>query len=118
MKRLAAILPLLALAACGQQEPGEPVMRTEIGSGALRQLTRSEVPEATPAFMADGRVMYRVGADWIVHDLGTGLAGPIAMVKAEKDPAEVAKADDLRDMQLRLIATLAQRNKSNTAKAS
>lgn len=84
------------------------VFLREIGSGALRQLTRSEVAEAAPAFMADGRVMYRAGADWIVHDLGAGLAGPIAVLKAEKDPAEAAKADDLRDMQLRLIATLAR----------
>ena len=63
------------------------VFLREIGSGALRQLTRSEVAEAAPAFMADGRVMYRAGADWIVHDLGSVLAGPIAVLKAEKDPA-------------------------------
>lgn len=94
------------------------VFLRELGSGALRQLTRSEVPEATPAFMADGRVMYRAGADWIVHDLGSGLAGPIAVLKAEKDPAEAPKADDLRDMQLRLIATLAREKSWREAQAA
>lgn len=94
------------------------VFLREIGSGALRQLTRSEVAEAAPAFMADGRVMYRAGADWIVHDLGTGLAGPIAVLKAEKDPAEAPKADDLRDMQLRLIGTLAREKAWRDAQAA
>lgn len=94
------------------------VFLREIGSGALRQLTRSEVAEAAPAFMADGRVMYRAGADWIVHDLATGLAGPIAVLKAEKDPAEAPKADDLRDMQLRLIGTLAREKAWRDAQAA
>lgn len=84
------------------------VFLRELGTGTLRQLTRSELVERDAAFMADGRVMYRAGTDWVVHDLGTGLAGPIAVLKAEKDPAEAPKADDLRDMQLRLIGTLAR----------
>jgi dipeptidyl aminopeptidase/acylaminoacyl peptidase len=80
----------------------------DLASGTLRQLTRSEIIESQPDFMADGRVMYRAGADWIVHDLNAGLAGPLVLLKVEKDPAEAPKADDLRDMQLRLIATLAR----------
>lgn len=84
------------------------VFLRDIGTSALRQLTRSELVERDAAFMVDGRVMYRAGTDWVVHDLGTGLAGPLAVLKAEKDPAEAPKADDLRDMQLRLIGTLAR----------
>ncbi len=113
--------PNPVLDAAGQRalflRDGDVFLR-EIASGALRQLTRSEVAEAAPAFMADGRVMYRAGADWIVHDLATGLAGPIAVLKAEKDPAEAPKTDELRDMQLRLISTLAREKAWREAQAA
>jgi dipeptidyl aminopeptidase/acylaminoacyl peptidase len=84
------------------------VFLRDLRSGALRQLTRSEVAESEPAFMSDGRVMYRAGEQWLIHDLASGLAGPAAIVKAEKDPAAAPEADELRDMQLRLIGTLAR----------
>lgn len=44
MKRL-AILPLLALTACEPQPAGEPVMRTEIGSGVA---AKAAAPSPTP----------------------------------------------------------------------
>lgn len=94
------------------------VFLRDLRSGALRQLTRSEANERSPRFMADSRVMYRVGNDWIVHALDTGLAAPAALLRAEKDPAEPPKADDLRDMQLRLIATLAREKAWREAQAA
>ena len=49
MKRL-AVLAFLALAACEPQPAGEPVMRTEIGSGvAAKTATPSPTPSPTPA---------------------------------------------------------------------
>lgn len=46
MKRALLMLPLL-VAACGQEQAGEPVMRTEIGSGEA-QATASPSPSLTP----------------------------------------------------------------------
>jgi dipeptidyl aminopeptidase/acylaminoacyl peptidase len=79
----------------------------DIGSGRLRQITRTAQNEAAPQFSADGRLLsFRVGNDWFVHDFGSGITAPAAVVKAEKDPDEPPKADDLRDMQLRTFSTL------------
>jgi dipeptidyl aminopeptidase/acylaminoacyl peptidase len=79
----------------------------DIGSGRLRQITRTPQNEAAPQFSADGRLLsFRVGNDWFVHDLGSGVTAPAAVVKAEKDPDEAPKPDDLRDMQLRTFSTL------------
>ncbi len=47
-----------------------------------------------------------MGNDWFVHDFGTGVTTPAAIVKAENDPDAPPKADDLRDMQLRTFSTL------------
>jgi dipeptidyl aminopeptidase/acylaminoacyl peptidase len=93
------------------------VFLRDLASGSLRQLTRSEVAETAPAFMADGRVMYRAGSDWIVHALDSGLAGPAVVLKAEKDPTAEPDEDDLRDMQLRLISTLAREKSWRDAQA-
>jgi dipeptidyl aminopeptidase/acylaminoacyl peptidase len=78
----------------------------EVASGRLIQLTRSPEAEAAPQFSADGRaVQYRVGANWFQHDLASGVSGPAAVVKAEKDP-QAKKPDDLGRLQLRLFSTL------------
>ena len=79
----------------------------EIANGRLRQITRTPQNEAAPQFSADGRLLsFRVGNDWFVHDFGSGITAPAAVVKAEKDPDEPPKADDLRDMQMRTFSTL------------
>jgi dipeptidyl aminopeptidase/acylaminoacyl peptidase len=79
----------------------------ELGSGRLRQITRTPQNEAAPQFSADGRLLsFRIGNDWFVHNLDTGLTRPAGVVKAEKDPDAPPKPDDLRDMQLRTFATL------------
>ena len=79
----------------------------DVASGRLTQLTRTPQDEAAPQFSADGRrLSYRVGIDWFVHDFGTGVTTPAAIVKAEKDPNAPPKPDDLRDMQLHTFSTL------------
>ena len=78
-------------------------------NGALTQLTRTDAMESSPRFRADGRaVLFQSGSDWMSYALDTRLLSTVAVLKAEKDPAAKPEADLLRDMQLRLIATLAK----------
>jgi dipeptidyl aminopeptidase/acylaminoacyl peptidase len=79
----------------------------ELASGRLQQITRTPQTEAAPQFSEDGRLLsFRVENDWFVHDFGTGVTTPAAIVKTEKDPDAPPKADDLRDMQMRTFSTL------------
>jgi dipeptidyl aminopeptidase/acylaminoacyl peptidase len=77
----------------------------DLKSGALVQITRG-VKAEDPQFSSDGRaVQFRVGHDWYSWDRASRLQAPAAFPRAAKDPA-VQDPDALRDMQLRLIATL------------
>jgi dipeptidyl aminopeptidase/acylaminoacyl peptidase len=79
----------------------------DLANGRLTQITRSALPKSDPRFSADGKLLsFRVGSDWFVHEFGSGVTAPAAIVKAEKDPNAPPAADDLRDMQLRTFATL------------
>jgi dipeptidyl aminopeptidase/acylaminoacyl peptidase len=79
----------------------------DVASGRLTQITRTPENEAAPQFSADGLLLsYRVNNDWFVHDLGTGVTTPAAVIKTEKDPDAPPKPDDLRDMQMRTFSTL------------
>ena len=79
----------------------------DLASGRLTQITRTPQNESAPQFSADGRLLsFRVDNDWFVHDFGTGVTTPAAVVKTEKDPDAPPKPDDLRDMQLRTFSTL------------
>jgi dipeptidyl aminopeptidase/acylaminoacyl peptidase len=79
----------------------------DLSSGRLTQITRTPLPKADPRFSADGKLLsFRVDGDWFVHDFGSGVTTPAAIVKAEKDPNAPPVADDLRDMQLRTFSTL------------
>jgi dipeptidyl aminopeptidase/acylaminoacyl peptidase len=79
----------------------------DLTSGRLTQITRTPQSERAPRFSADGRLLtFRVDNEWFVHDFGSGLTAPAAVVKAEKDPNGLPAADDLRDMQLRIFSTL------------
>ncbi len=79
----------------------------DILSGRLRQITKSEDLKSDPQFSADGkRLSFRVGADWYIHDFGTALTMPVAVVRAQADPTAPPKSDDLREMQLRTFSTL------------
>ena len=89
------------------------VFLRDLNSGALTQITRSDGAEAEPQFAANGRdVQFHVGNDWFRWSPSDRLVTPVAMPRAEKDPDAAPAADALRDMQLRLIATL-KREKEN-----
>lgn len=80
----------------------------ELGTGRLRQVTKTPEPEASPRFAPDGsRLVWRQGSQWFVHDIATGVSGPAAILEAGKDPQE-KKANDLEELQLRYFATLRQ----------
>ena len=82
------------------------VFLRDIGSGRLNQITRSVESEEAVQFSADdGAVQFRVGNDWFSHDIASGVTGPAAVVRTEKDP-DSKKPDDLGELQLRLFSTL------------
>ena len=77
----------------------------DLKNGALVQITKG-VKAEDPQFSSDERaVQFRVGHDWFSWDRASRVQGPVALPRAAKDPA-VADPDALREMQLRLIATL------------
>ena len=82
----------------------------DLRSGALTQVTRSVAAESRPQWSTGGNLVFRVGNDWFQWRAGTGVGQALvtqaAVVKAEKDPAEAPKADDLRERQLAMIRTL------------
>ena len=77
----------------------------DLRSGALTQVTRSDAAESRPRWSLDGGLVFRVGNDWFQWRAGQGVR-QAALAKAEDDPGQAPKADDLRDRQLRLIETL------------
>jgi dipeptidyl aminopeptidase/acylaminoacyl peptidase len=92
------------------------VFLRDLRDGTLVQVTRSPEVESAPQFASDGRrVQYRVGSDWFQWDPASRLAAPVALPRAEKDPDAAPKADALRDMQLRLIATLKRQKEDREA---
>ena len=80
----------------------------DLKTGVLTQITKGVTPGPLDArYAADGRsVQYRVGHDWYSWNRAERLASPVALPRTAKDPATAPEADALRDMQLRLIATL------------
>ncbi|MCL1635005.1 S9 family peptidase [Luteimonas sp. SX5] len=94
----------------------DDVFVRDLRSGALTQLTRSEAKESRPQWSRDGGLVWRVDNDWYRWNARDGVV-QAAVLKAEDDPAEPPKADDLRDRQLRLIATLKNdRDRSDAAR--
>ncbi len=77
----------------------------DLRSGALTQVTRSLAAESRPQWSTDGNLVFRVDNDWFQWRAGSGVS-QAAVVKAEKDPNEPPKADDLRERQLATIRTL------------
>ncbi|MGH8049483.1 MAG: prolyl oligopeptidase family serine peptidase [Arenimonas sp.] len=83
------------------------VFLRHLKTGALLQITRTNETESDPRFSADGNaVLFRVENQWFRWPLSSHLQEPAALPVAENDPNKAPKADDLRDMQLRLITTL------------
>ena len=78
-----------------------------VAGGKLLQITRSPQKKQAPQFSDDGRLLsFRIDNDWYVRDFASGLTSPAAVLKTEKDPDAAPEADDLREMQLRIFATL------------
>jgi dipeptidyl aminopeptidase/acylaminoacyl peptidase len=83
------------------------IFARDLGTGRLTQITRTPNAKSSPHFSADGRLLsFRIDKEWFVHDFGSGVTTPAAIVKAEKDPHAPPAADDLREMQLRTFSTL------------
>jgi dipeptidyl aminopeptidase/acylaminoacyl peptidase len=78
----------------------------DLKTGTLSQITRSAVAVTAPQYSSDGRaVQFRIGNDWYSWNRAERLVSPVALPRAEKDPA-ASDDDALRTMQLRLISTL------------
>ncbi|TFW34179.1 S9 family peptidase [Massilia horti] len=92
----------------------------DLKSGALVQITRSATAASAPQYSADGKsVQFRMGNDWYSWNRAERLVSPVALPRAEKDPS-ASDDDELRAMQLRLIATLKRQHddrETNRARA-
>ncbi len=92
------------------------VFLREMGGGRLIQVTKTPQPESAPQFSADGRsLQYRQGNDWFVHDIASGVSGPAAVIKLEKNP-DAREPDDLAQLQQRLFSTLREMKADKNAK--
>ena len=59
----------------------------DLSSSRLTQITRTPQAKSDPRFSLDGRLLtFRIDDEWFVHDFGSGLTTPAAIVEAEKDP--------------------------------
>jgi dipeptidyl aminopeptidase/acylaminoacyl peptidase len=84
----------------------------DLKTGALTQIVRGTTSAADPQYAADGNhVQFRVGSDWFSWSRSERLVSPVALLRTAKDPDAGPDADFRRDMQLRLISTLAQLKK-------
>jgi dipeptidyl aminopeptidase/acylaminoacyl peptidase len=84
----------------------------DLKTGALTQIVRGTTPAADAQYDADGNhVQFRVGSDWFSWSRSERLVSPVALLRTAKDPDAAPDADFRRDMQLRLISTLAQLKK-------
>jgi len=81
----------------------------DLKTGTLTQIVRGTTPASDPQYAADGNhVQFRVGSDWFSWSRAERLVSPVALLRTAKDPDAAPDADFRRDMQLRLITTLAQ----------
>uniref|UniRef100_A0A8J7VTD2 S9 family peptidase n=1 Tax=Coralloluteibacterium stylophorae TaxID=1776034 RepID=A0A8J7VTD2_9GAMM len=91
------------------------VFLRDLRNGALTQVWRSNEGAADVRFTADGRgLIWRSGDTWYGWS-AEGPAAPRAEIRAEKDPAAAPEADYLRERQLRLSSTLADRRTNREA---
>jgi hypothetical protein len=91
----------------------------DLKSGALVQIWRANGTQIDAVqYAKDERgIQFRIGDDWFGWDRAERLQVPLASVRAAKDP-NVQDPDALRDMQLRLIATLKrQKDERDAARA-
>ncbi len=84
----------------------------DLRNGATTQVTRDGQRHGDLQFSANGRLLsFHVGADWFVHDIGSGVTSPAAILKTEDAPDAAPKDDVLRAEQLRLFTTLQKMDK-------
>ena len=92
------------------------IFERDLRSGALTQITRSNDEEADPQYSADGTsLQFRIGTDWFAWNPRERITSPVALPVAAKDPSSKPPSDSLRDMQLRLIATLKRQSDDREA---
>lgn len=77
----------------------------DLASGALIQLSRTDAEASRPQWGSGGSLVWRSGNDWFRWTQAGGTQ-QASNLKTEDDPAQAPKPDDLRDRQLRLMATL------------
>lgn len=88
----------------------------DLGSGELRQLTRTGAAESDPFFMADGkRVAFRRDDVWLVRDLEGDLEAQAADLRTEKDPEKKDDPTFLTEQQQRLFEVLQRKQKTRDA---
>jgi dipeptidyl aminopeptidase/acylaminoacyl peptidase len=81
----------------------------DLKTGALTQIVRGTTAAADPQYAADGaHVQFRVGSDWFSWSRAERLVSPVVQLRTAKDPDAAPDASSLRDMQLRLMSTLAR----------
>jgi dipeptidyl aminopeptidase/acylaminoacyl peptidase len=95
----------------------------DLKSGALVQVRRANGTQVDAVqYAKDERgIQFRIGDDWFGWDRAERLQVPLAAVRAAKDPNAqdpAQSADPLRELQLRLIATLKrQKDERDAARA-
>ena len=88
----------------------------DLKTGALAQIVRGAAPAADPQYSADGNsVQFRIGQDWYSWHRAERLISPVALLRTAKDPDAAPDANSLRELQLRLIATLARQKDERDA---
>lgn len=89
----------------------------DLRNQALLALTSSGDVSGGVMFSDDGRrAFFRRGDTWFAVNFDTRLIQTVAELKAEKDPAAEPEPDVLRDLQLELFSTLAQRKADKRVK--
>jgi dipeptidyl aminopeptidase/acylaminoacyl peptidase len=84
----------------------------DLGSGAIRQLTRTAEEESAPHFLVgDSRLSFKRDTTVFVYDLVSGLISQPAQLVLEKDPAEDQPEGFLAEDQIRLFDILKDKKK-------
>lgn len=81
----------------------------DLKSGTLIQITRSNGKIRDVQYAASGdAVQFRSDSDWYSWNRTDRLVSPLALLVLKKDPDAAPDADSQRDLQLRLLSTLAR----------
>src|SRR5476649_1267848 len=88
----------------------------DLKTGALTQIVRGTSPAADAQYSADGaHVQFRVGPDWFSWSRAERMVSPVALLRTAKDPDAAPEANTRRDLQLRLMSTLARQKAERDA---